>query len=64
MTEDTAIYLISISIILSLAVWGIFFSSYILARKYPKISREFHGINCHCKHCYPNEQQNLREEKQ
>jgi len=26
---------------------------YLLSKKYPKISRELHKNNCHCKVCYP-----------
>ena len=28
---------------------------YLIAKKYPKLSRELHKRNCHCKVCYPVE---------
>ena len=44
-------------IIILILVWGIPFTVlgmlYLLAKKYPRISRELHSNDCKCKVCYP-----------
>lgn len=39
-------------------IFGGITASYLISKKYPKLSRELHKRNCHCNVCYPNDEHN------